>query len=272
MKKMMKIAAVAMMMVLMGIQMEVLACDSTCRVCKDGTENVSLPAAYRNDVDKNSAHKDLTAKDLAHKDPGQDDEQDEPIAVSSAKPSRVLSKDEIKAFVPEDTYLLNLDTGEVFYEKDLGERSKNEVTAVKIVAGQRYETGFVLRNDSGESLHDVHLRGHGLWFLEETIDKTTYWLYDWNRGNDDQIAVTFSSKELGTDPGYKTGIRVYAEKPMVLWSEGAGTYVVHNAGLADGKTLAPGVVGGLKGAEIGLIEKDQLTWVTARWEAKPSKK
>lgn len=272
MKKMMKIAVVAMMMVLMGTQMETLACDSTCRVCKDGTENVSLPAAYRNDVDKNSAHKDLTAKDLAHKDPGQDDEQDEPITLSSAKPSRVLSEDEIKGFVPEDTYLLNLDTGELFYEKDLGEKGGNEeATAVEIVAGQHYETGFALRNDLGENLYGVRLHSNGMWFLDEP-DKTVYWPHDRDLSKNDQIAAIFSSRELGTDPGYKTGIRVYAEKPMVLWSEGAGTYVVHNAGLADGKTLAPGVVGGLKGAEIGLIEKDQLTWVTARWEAKPSKK
>lgn len=255
MKKMMKVVVMAMMVVLLGAQMKVLACDCICEACKNCTEKVSPLVVSQDD----------TAEDLERSD---DERRRKLTAITSAKPSKVLGADEIDGFVPEDTYLLNLDTGELFYEKDLGEKGGNEeATAVEIVAGQHYETGFALRNDLGENLYGVRLHSNGVWFLDE-LDKTVYWPCDRDLRKNDQIAAIFSSRELGTDSGYKTGIRAYAKKPIVLWLEGSGAYTVHNSGLSDGKTLAPGIVAGLKGAEIGPIEKDQFTWITTRWEAK----
>lgn len=155
-------------------------------------------------------------------------------------------------FEPTDSYLRDLDTGEVFYATT----EDGHVQEVKITVGHHYETGYHLENTSGENFHGVYFRQEegGMVFLSHP-DITRV------------LSGSFLSPDIGLGSGHTSGFALSADEPTILWTEGPGISVVHNTGLANGKKLPPGAVGGTDGAEIGLIENGQTTYVVCRWLA-----
>ncbi len=156
-------------------------------------------------------------------------------------------------FEPTDSYLRDLDTGEVFYATT----EDGHVQEVKITVGHHYETGFRLENTSGENFHNVYFR-------QEEGDLVFLSYPDTTR----VLSGSFLSPEIGLESGYTAKFALSVDEPTILWSESPGISVVHNTGLANGKELPPGAVGGIDGAEIGLIEDGQTTYVVCQWRAK----